>query len=283
MTRRIELYNKKANQLLLSFKLPYNILMIKNIKHIVAVASGKGGVGKSTVAVSLALALAKNYRVGILDADIYGPSIPTMFGIVNQKPEIVEQKYFKPIAVANIQLLSIGLVAGENTAMIWRGPMASSAVSQMLTKTVWGELDYLIIDFPPGTGDIQLTLSKAAKIQGAIIVTTPQHLAFQDVKKGIAMFKKVGIPTLGIVENMTGFSCPHCKKHAKIFSANREQRASDTILAELPIDLILNQLLDKGQATEILRQCSTAPLIEQLADRVVQDINRDNITFKEML
>ncbi len=213
--------------------------LLPGVKNIVAITSGKGGVGKSTVSVNLAVALAKcGARVGLLDTDIYGPSIPIMMGVTD-KPEIRGQKMV-PIEKYGVSIMSLGFLVPEDTAVIWRGPMVMKAVEQLLTDVDWGELDYMIIDLPPGTGDVQLTLVQKVPLSGAVIVTTPQDVALLDVVRGINMFKKVNVPILGIVENMSFFECPHCGERTDIFSHGGGEAAAKkqevSFLGELPID-----------------------------------------------
>ena len=189
------------------------------VKHIIAVASGKGGVGKSTTAVNLALALqAGGHRTGLLDADIYGPSQQLMLGIEEgRRPEQKDGQYLVPIEAHGLQTMSMGYLVTDRTPMVWRGPMAGGALQQMLEQTAWGELDYLVIDMPPGTGDIQLTLSQKASVSGAVIVTTPQDIALIDARKGLAMFRKVNIPVFGVIENMATHICSNCGHEEAIF------------------------------------------------------------------
>ncbi|MDP1966776.1 MAG: Mrp/NBP35 family ATP-binding protein, partial [Reyranella sp.] len=190
---------------------------VPGVRHIIAVASGKGGVGKSTTAVNLALGLAANgIATGLLDADIYGPSMPRMLG-VTEKPESLDGKMLKPIERYGLRTMSIGYIVNEDTPMIWRGPMVSSALEQMLRDVQWGELDVLVVDMPPGTGDAQLTLAQRVALAGAVIVSTPQDIALVDARKGLAMFRKVAVPVLGIVENMSYFLCPKCGERSEIF------------------------------------------------------------------
>ena len=203
---------------------------MNEIKHIIAVASGKGGVGKSTTAVNLALALkARGAEVGLLDADIYGPSQQLMLGVAEDvRPEQQGGQFLLPVKVKGLKTMSMGYLVTERTPMVWRGPMAGGALAQMLEQTLWGPLDYLVIDMPPGTGDVQLTLSQKAKVSGAVIVTTPQDIALLDAQKGIEMFRKVDVPILGIVENMAMHVCSQCGHQEHIFGDEGGQRiASD--------------------------------------------------------
>tara|TARA_A100001011_G_C14168355_1_gene781329 strand:- start:66 stop:1082 length:1017 start_codon:yes stop_codon:yes gene_type:complete len=222
---------------------------IKKIKKIIAVASAKGGVGKSTVSINLAASLSKNHKVGILDLDIYGPSLPMITG-VDFQPKVNEDGKIYPIEKYNMKLMSFGFLSGNNSPAIWRGPMVARMTSQFFDDVLWGDLDYLILDLPPGTGDIQLTLVQKIALTGAIIVTTPQDLAIIDVQKGAEMFKKVNTPVLGIVENMTEFICPDTQKSYKIFKGNGAKILSKElnvpILAEIPIYPVLSESADKG-------------------------------------
>jgi ATP-binding protein involved in chromosome partitioning len=223
------------------------------VKNIIAVASGKGGVGKSTTAVNLALALAaEGAAAGILDADIYGPSQPRMLG-VNRKPESRDGKSLEPIINHGIQAMSIGFLIEEDSPMIWRGPMVTQALEQLLKDTNWRDLDYLVIDLPPGTGDIQLTLSQKIPVSGAIIVTTPQDIAAIDARKGLAMFRKVSIPVLGVIENMSTHVCTACGHEDRIFGAGAGERiASDfgvVLLGTLPLDTRIREQADAGRPT----------------------------------
>jgi ATP-binding protein involved in chromosome partitioning len=224
-----------------------------NVANIIAIASGKGGVGKSTTTVNLAYALiAEGAKVGILDADIYGPSIPTMLGLKNEKPSSVDGKLMTPLEANGLHAMSIGFLVDPADATVWRGPMASGAFNQLLTETSWPDLDYLLIDMPPGTGDIQLTLAQKVPVAAAVIVTTPQDIALVDAVKGIAMFDKVKVPVLGIVENMSYHICDNCGHQSHIFGeAGGEQMAkeSDThLLGQLPLDITIRQDADFGQS-----------------------------------
>jgi ATP-binding protein involved in chromosome partitioning len=223
------------------------------VKNIVAVASGKGGVGKSTTAVNLALALsAEGARVGLLDADIYGPSQPMMMGVSGQ-PESLDGKTMEPLENHGVQVMSIGFLVEADTAMIWRGPMATQALEQLLRQTNWAELDYLIVDMPPGTGDIQLTLSQRVPLTGAVIVTTPQDIALLDAKKGIKMFEKVGVPILGIVENMAAHVCQQCGHVEHTFGAEGGKRLAAEYgmdyLGALPLNMAIRLQADSGCPT----------------------------------
>jgi ATP-binding protein involved in chromosome partitioning len=223
---------------------------VPGVKHIIAVASGKGGVGKSTTAVNLALGLVANgVATGLLDADIYGPSMPRMLG-VKEKPESADGKMLKPIERYGLRTMSIGYIVNEETPMIWRGPMVSSALEQMLRDVQWGELDVLVVDMPPGTGDAQLTLAQRVALSGAVIVSTPQDIALIDARKGLAMFRKVAVPVLGIVENMSYFLCPHCGERSEIFGHGgaREEAAKLEVpfLGEIPLHLDIRTTSDSG-------------------------------------
>ena len=227
-------------------------------KHIIAIASGKGGVGKSTFSVNFAVALNKlGYKIGILDADIYGPSIPRMMGI-SDKPKANDKQKLVPLENYNIKCMSIGFLIGVETPTIWRGPMVMKALEQMFNGVEWGELDYLIIDLPPGTGDAQLTLAQSAKLSGSIIISTPQDVALIDARKGINMFNKVGVPVLGIVENMSYFICANCNERHEIFSyggaKNEANKSNNDFLGELPLDIKLRIHSDEGRPV-----CATNP------------------------
>ncbi|TXI10516.1 MAG: iron-sulfur cluster carrier protein ApbC [Polynucleobacter sp.] len=229
------------------------VKLLPNVKNIIAVSSGKGGVGKSTTAVNLALALAaEGAQVGILDADIYGPSQPTMLG-VRGRPETIVENTLEPLKGHGLQVMSIGFLIDEDNPMVWRGPMATSAMEQLLQQTNWQNLDYLIVDMPPGTGDIQLTLSQKVPVTGAIVVTTPQDIALIDAKKGLKMFEKVGIPILGIVENMSIYVCPNCNHQEHIFGQGGGQKMCEqygvNFLGSLPLNLSIRQDADSGKPT----------------------------------
>lgn len=229
--------------------------LLPGVKNIIAVASGKGGVGKSTTAVNLALALAaEGARVGILDADIYGPSQPMMMGL-SGRPDSLDGKRIEPMVNHGVQVMSIGFLIDEDQAMIWRGPMATQALDQLLRQTNWQDLDYLLVDMPPGTGDIQLTLSQKVPITGAVIVTTPQDIALIDAKKGLKMFEKVGVPILGLVENMAVYCCPNCGHTEHIFGEGGGQAMAAQYgvahLGSLPLNLSIRLQTDKGHPTVV--------------------------------
>jgi len=231
------------------------VQLLPKVKNIIAVASGKGGVGKSTTAVNLALALAaEGAAVGILDADIYGPSQPMMMGITG-RPESADGKTMEPLENYGVQVMSIGFLVDADNPMIWRGPMATQALEQLLRQTNWNELDYLIVDMPPGTGDIQLTLSQRVPLTGAVIVTTPQDIALLDAKKGIKMFEKVGVPILGIVENMAVHVCEQCGHVEHIFGDEGGKRLAAEYkmdyLGALPLNLSIRVQADNGRPTVV--------------------------------
>jgi ATP-binding protein involved in chromosome partitioning len=224
---------------------------IPGVKHVIAVASGKGGVGKSTTACNLALGLqAQGLKVGLLDADIYGPSMPKLLGIQG-KPRLLENRVLEPMEAYGIKVMSIGFLVEEEAAMIWRGPMVMSAITQMLREVAWGELDVLVVDMPPGTGDAQLTMAQGTPLAGAVIVSTPQDLALIDARRGVSMFRRVEIPILGIVENMATFVCPHCGQASHIFGhggARAEaERLGVPFLGEVPLNMSIRELSDAGR------------------------------------
>ncbi|QWD46526.1 iron-sulfur cluster carrier protein ApbC [Polynucleobacter paneuropaeus] len=231
------------------------VKLLPGVKNIIAVASGKGGVGKSTTAANLALALsAEGARVGILDADIYGPSLPMMLGI-NGRPQTKEESTIEPMEGHGLQASSIGFLVDQDSPMVWRGPMVTSALEQLLRQTRWRDLDYLIVDMPPGTGDIQLTLSQKVPVTGAVIVTTPQDIALLDARKGLKMFEKVGVPIIGIVENMSTYICPSCGHEEHVFGSGGGQKmCSDygvDFLGSLPLNLSIREQSDAGCPTVV--------------------------------
>jgi ATP-binding protein involved in chromosome partitioning len=247
--------------------------MVPGVSAIVAVASGKGGVGKSTTAANLALALKTlGLRVGVLDADIYGPSMPRMLGI-SGRPGTSDGRTLQPLENYGVVCMSMGFLVAEDTPMIWRGPMVMSAIQQMLRDVAWGELDVLVVDMPPGTGDAQLTLAQQVPLTGAVIVSTPQDIALLDARKGLNMFRKVDVPVFGIVENMSYFLCPHCGERSEIFShggARREaERLGTEFLGEIPLDIVIRETSDGGQPIVISHpESAHAKVYVQIAARV---------------
>jgi len=243
---------------------------VPGIRHIIAVASGKGGVGKSTTAVNLALGLAsQGLRVGLLDADIYGPSLPRLLGVTARpKAAAPGSKVLAPLEAFGVKVMSMGFLVEENTAMIWRGPMVMSALQQMLREVAWGELDILVVDMPPGTGDAQLTLAQQTPLAGAVIVSTPQDLALIDARRGIAMFRKVNVPVIGIVENMSYFLCPTCGTRHEIFghggAREEAQKLAVPFLGEVPLDRELRERSDSGR-----------PVVVSVPDSLHSGIYRD--------
>src|SRR5207237_5150409 len=240
---------------IVSHSVQRGVKLIPGVKNIVAVASGKGGVGKSTTAVNLALALAaEGASVGVLDADIYGPSQPMMLGI-RSRPESRDGKHLEPLEAHGVQAMSIGFMIDTETPMVWRGPMVTQALEQLLNETKWRDVDYLVVDLPPGTGDIQLTLAQRVPVTGAIIVTTPQDIALIDARKGLKMFEKVGIPILGIVENMSMHICSHCGHEEHIFGEGGAERMGKDynveLLGALPLDIKIREQADSGMPTVV--------------------------------
>jgi ATP-binding protein involved in chromosome partitioning len=253
------------------------VKLVPGVKNIIAVASGKGGVGKSTTAVNLALALAaEGASVGILDADIYGPSQPMMMGITG-RPESSDGKTMQPMKNHGVEVMSIGFLIDADNPMIWRGPMVTQALEQLLRQTNWGDLDYLIVDMPPGTGDIALTLSQRVPLTGAVIVTTPQDIALLDAKKGLKMFEKVGVPILGLVENMSVYVCPKCGHTEHIFGADggRKMAAEYGVddLGALPLNLSIREQADSGRPTVVAEpEGEIAALYMAMARRIAVKI-----------
>jgi len=236
---------------------------LPGVSNIIAIASGKGGVGKSTTAANLALALARDgAAVGVLDADIYGPSQPIMLGVAGSRPTSQDGKTMQPLTAHGIEVMSIGFLVDPEQPMAWRGPMVTQALNQLLTQTEWGELDYLFVDMPPGTGDIQLTLSQRVPVSGAVIVTTPQDIALADARKGLQMFRKVSVPVLGIVENMSLHVCSNCGHEEPIFGAGGGERMAGDydveLLGQLPLDIRIREQTDGGTPTVVADPDSAA-------------------------
>lgn len=256
--------------------------LLPGVKHTIAVASGKGGVGKSTVAVNLAVGLAqRGARVGLLDADIYGPSIPLMMG-VDERPTIDPTgRSILPFDRFGVRFMSLGFLVDKDAAVIWRGPMVMKAIEQLLRDVAWGDLDILVVDMPPGTGDAQLTLSQKVRLSGAVIVTTPQDVALADAIKGVTMFRKVGVPILGIVENMSFFHCPHCGSRSDVFGhggGSREAaRLEVPFLGEIPLDAAIREGGDAGRPVVTLDPASTLSVaFLTLADKILRTLGAEN-------
>lgn len=268
--------------------------ILPNVKHIIAVASGKGGVGKSTVAVNIAAALARTgAKVGLMDTDVYGPSIPTMFNLFD-RPNITTQKKLIPLEKYGIKMVSMGFLVDVNQAMVWRGPMATSAIQQFMKDVEWGELDYMVLDMPPGTGDIQLTIVQTVPLSGAVIVSTPQTVALDDVRKGVAMFQKVKVPVLGVIENMAYFIPPDMPdKKYHIFGEGGASRLAEElavpVLGEIPLEQPIREAGDNGKPIVIADEHSNAAtgfisatnnMIQQLALRSDESNPKVEITFR---
>ena len=267
----------RVESLIVGHAVQTNVKLIPGVRNIIAVASGKGGVGKSTTAVNLALALAaEGAKVGMLDADIYGPSQPTMLGL-SGKPETVDGKTMEPKVNHGIQAMSIGFLVDAETPMVWRGPMVTGALEQLLRDTNWKDLDYLVVDLPPGTGDIQLTLAQRVPVTGAVIVTTPQDIALLDARKGLKMFEKVNVPILGIVENMSTHICTNCGHEEHIFGAGGGERMAKDynvdVLGSLPLTLQIREQTDSGTPTVVADpDGEVAKIYKQIARRVAVKI-----------
>jgi ATP-binding protein involved in chromosome partitioning len=242
-----------------SVRLAENKTLPEGLKNVIAVASGKGGVGKSTTAVNLAVNLQRlGAKVGLLDADIYGPNVPMMMGIAeNERPDVNDKEQLIPFENHGIKVISIGFLVEPGKAIIWRGPMLHGVIRQFLTSVQWGELDYLVVDLPPGTGDAQLSLVQTVPLSGAVIVTTPQKIALSDVRRSIAMFAEVRVPVLGIIENMSGLDCPHCHKHIDLYDGQGGKALSDEydvpLLGQVPFDPSVGQSGDRGIPISIAR------------------------------
>lgn len=268
----------KVSSKIIAHAVQRGVKLLPGVKNIVAVASGKGGVGKSTTAVNLALALAQEGAcVGLLDADIYGPSQPQMLGIAHQHPETLDGKTMEPLEAYGLQVMSVGFLVDAEQPMIWRGPMVVQALDQMLNQTRWQNLDYLIVDLPPGTGDTQLSLAQKVPVTGAVIVTTPQDIALIDARKGLKMFEKVDIPILGIVENMSIHICSNCGHEEHIFgTGGAEKMCQDygtELLGALPLELAIREMTDAGQPTVVGAPASrAAEIYRAIARRVAVKI-----------
>ena len=262
---------------------PRQIAGVPGVKKIVAVASGKGGVGKSTTAVNLALAFAANgLSVGILDADIYGPSMPRLLALTG-RPEPVDGRTLRPLEGYGVKVMSMGFMVEDDTPMIWRGPMVMSALTQMLREVAWGELDILVVDMPPGTGDAQLTMAQQVPLAGAIIVSTPQDLALIDARKGLNMFRRVDVPVLGIVENMSYFTCPKCGERSEIFghggARDEAEKLGVEFLGEVPLEMEVRRRSDAGQPIVVSDPDSEhARIYREIAERAWTQISGDETT-----
>jgi ATP-binding protein involved in chromosome partitioning len=249
---------------------------LPGVKRIIAVASGKGGVGKSTVAVNLALALKeRGHRVGLLDADIYGPSLPTMLG-TDQKPQAIDETSIMPVMQMGLQCISMGMLVPEGQALIWRGPMVMAAVRQFLKDVRWDDLDYLVVDMPPGTGDAQLTLVQQVPVDGVVMVTTPQELALADVRRGIQMFRHVKVPVTGVVENMSYFICPCCNERADIFGNGGGNEVAEQfgvpLLGQIPLDPATRAGGDEGKPVVLSDGNASRDAFLQVADKVIASV-----------
>jgi ATP-binding protein involved in chromosome partitioning len=261
--------------------------LVPEVRHVVAVASGKGGVGKSTVAANLAVALARQgYSVGLLDADIYGPSVPTMFGI-QESPRIQGDRIL-PFEKYGVKLMSLGFILETDTPVIWRGPMVMRGIEQMLGDVAWGALDFLVVDLPPGTGDAQLTITQRVPLSGAVIVTTPQDVALIDARKGLAMFRKVNVPVVGIVENMSGFVCPHCGEETDVFKRGGGEKTAEVLetrfLGRVPLDPKIVAGGDSGVPIVVEQEEGPhaeafAALARAVADEVAKEADKPKLSI----
>jgi len=251
---------------------------LPNLGKVIAVSSGKGGVGKSTVSVNLAVALAaRGHRVGLMDGDIYGPNVPRMLGVVGEEPTVTGDRRIRPLEAHGVRLISLGSLIERETATIWRGPIITKIIQQFLGEVDWGQLDYLVVDLPPGTGDAQLSLVQNVHVAGGIIVTTPQEVAVGDALRGAKMFEKVGVPVLGVVENMSGFVCPHCGERTDIFAAGGGRRLAEELgvplLAEVPIHAHVQQLGESGTPVVLAEpDAPTGRALRALAEHVEREV-----------
>jgi ATP-binding protein involved in chromosome partitioning len=279
--------NVDVSSKIVSHSVQRGVTLIPGVKNIIAVASGKGGVGKSATAVNLALALAsEGASVGILDADMYGPSQPQMLGITG-RPESLDGKNLEPMMAHGIQAMSIGLLIDADSPMVWRGPMVTQALQQLLNETRWHDVDYLIIDMPPGTGDIQLTLAQKVPVTGAVIVTTPQDIALLDARKGLKMFEKVGIPIIGIVENMSTHICSSCGHEEHIFGAGGGDKMckdySTELLGSLPLDIRIREQTDAGRPTVVADpDGQVAEIYRSIARRIAVKVDELSQDYSEL-
>ena len=279
--------NVDVSSKIVSHSVQRGVKLIPGVKNIIAVASGKGGVGKSATAVNLALALAaEGASVGILDADIYGPSQPQMLGITG-RPESLDGKNLEPMMAHGIQAMSIGLLVDTDSPMVWRGPMVTQALQQLLNETRWHDVDYLIIDMPPGTGDIQLTLAQKVPVTGAVIVTTPQDIALLDARKGLKMFEKVGIPIIGIVENMSTHICSSCGHEEHIFGVGGGDKMckdySAELLGSLPLDIRIREQTDAGRPTVVADpDGQVAEIYRSIARRIAVKVDEMSQDYSEL-
>ena len=279
--------NVDVSSKIVSHSVQRGVKLIPGVKNIIAVASGKGGVGKSATAVNLALALAaEGASVGILDADIYGPSQPQMLGITG-RPESLDGKNLEPMMAHGIQAMSIGLLVDTDSPMVWRGPMVTQALQQLLNETRWHDVDYLIIDMPPGTGDIQLTLAQKVPVTGAVMVTTPQDIALLDARKGLKMFEKVGIPIIGIVENMSTHICSSCGHEEHIFGAGGGDKMckdySTELLGSLPLDIRIREQTDAGRPTVVADpDGQVAEIYRSIARRIAVKVDELSQDYSEL-